>query len=110
MIYSLLEKQNVINVLVIVVRYFGGILLGVGPLSRAYQKSVKIAEEEVELVDYIPKLEFILHIDYNSEDDLRKVIEKTKSEIKYVEYGENITYIIKVSENDINLFSRYQKN
>ena len=35
-IFSLLEKQKIINTLVIVIRYFGGILLGVGPLSRAY--------------------------------------------------------------------------
>jgi len=35
-IYAMLEKENLVNILVVVVRYFGGILLGTGPLTRAY--------------------------------------------------------------------------
>ena len=110
MIYSLFEKQKLVNVLAVVVRYFGGVLLGAGPLSRAYLKSVKIAEEELEIIDYVSRLEIKLSIDYNSEDSLRKIIEKTNSDIINIEYGVNITYTIKVPENDIKLFSRYQKS
>ncbi len=42
-VYPLLDiinKQNKDNVLVIVVRYFGGTLLGTGPLTRSYSKVV----------------------------------------------------------------------
>ena len=35
---DVLKKNNLTNVLVIVTRYFGGILLGSGPLTRAYTK------------------------------------------------------------------------
>ena len=35
---EILEKQNLCNVLVVVTRYFGGIKLGAGPLTRAYAK------------------------------------------------------------------------
>ena len=35
-IYNLLEKKNIQNRLVVVVRYFGGVKLGAGGLARAY--------------------------------------------------------------------------
>lgn len=38
-ILTVITKQNLDNVLIIVVRYFGGIKLGAGPLTRAYLKS-----------------------------------------------------------------------
>jgi uncharacterized YigZ family protein len=42
-IYELLIKENITNICIVIVRYFGGILLGAGPLSRAYLNSAKEA-------------------------------------------------------------------
>ena len=50
-ILFLLNNHNLYNVLVIVTRYFGGTLLGKGGLIRAYAKSVKMALEDVEIVE-----------------------------------------------------------
>ena len=109
-IYSLLEKQNVVNTLVIVIRYFGGVLLGVGPLSRAYLKAVKSAEEKVHIVDYISKTVLEIEFGYNEEPEVKRIIESSKSEIIDTKYSENIVYVVKVPENDIKLFNRYQKS
>lgn len=38
-LYNLLEKKNLNNVLLVVVRYFGGTKLGIGPLTRAYSSA-----------------------------------------------------------------------
>ena len=38
-IYSVIEKNKLNNIIIIVVRYFGGIKLGAGGLFRAYSKS-----------------------------------------------------------------------
>lgn len=40
-IYEMLKKECISNVCIVIVRYFGGILLGAGPLSRAYLNSFK---------------------------------------------------------------------
>lgn len=46
-IYSILEKKNLDNSLVIVIRYFGGIKLGAGGLFRAYLKAAnEVTEKE----------------------------------------------------------------
>ena len=44
---SILQKNNLANVLIIVTRYFGGILLGTGGLVRAYSSSLLKAIEKL---------------------------------------------------------------
>ncbi len=107
-IYGLLEKQNIINTLVIVIRYFGGILLGVGPLSRAYLKAVKLAEENLEIIDYVKKTTVKLCFSYNEEPKVRNLIEKEEASIINTEYGDKVTYIISVLETKKDIFSKYE--
>lgn len=107
-IYALLEKQNVINTLVVVIRYFGGILLGVGPLSRAYLKAVKNAEENLDIVDYVPKTTIKIKCRYNEEPYLRDLIEKTEASIINVEYAENVIYNITIPKSKKDTFSDYE--
>lgn len=47
---EIIEKENLRNVLVVVTRYFGGILLGTGGLVRAYSDSLKEALSKATLV------------------------------------------------------------
>ena len=106
-IYSLLEKQKVINTLVIVIRYFGGILLGVGPLSRAYIKAVKLAEEQLDIVPYVQRIVINITCDYNEESMLRNLIEKVEANMLNSEYGERITHTISIKEEEKELFKSY---
>lgn len=38
---SLMDKNNINNYLIVIIRYFGGIKLGIGPLIRTYNNIVK---------------------------------------------------------------------
>ncbi len=100
MIYSLMEKQNIVSTLVIVVRYFGGILLGVGPLSRAYLKAVKDAEEKLEIVTYIPQKILEVECSYKDEPRLRNIILSSNADILNTEYAENVRYKLSINEFD----------
>ncbi len=95
-IYSLLEKENVINVLVIVIRYFGGILLGAGPLTRAYSTVAKEALAKCEKIPYIEYDEKNIVCEYKEEEQLKRtllnanciiqnIIRTDKVEIKYLQ-------------------------
>lgn len=44
-IYSIIEKNNLKNIVIFVVRYFGGVKLGAGPLIRSYIRSAKLSIE-----------------------------------------------------------------
>ena len=68
---ELIKKKNLHNVLVVVVRYFGGIKLGAGGLIRAYTNSGKTALDNAQVVEY----DFISKYKvYASYDNLNKVI------------------------------------
>ena len=50
---NILQKNNLCNILVIVTRYFGGILLGTGGLVRAYSETTKKAIENAQKIEMI---------------------------------------------------------
>lgn len=93
-IFSILEKENLINVLVIVIRYFGGILLGTGPLTRAYSTVAKEALAKCEKVKYVEYIKESLVCDYKEEETIKRqllnsnciiqeIVRTDKVEIKY---------------------------
>ncbi len=96
---NVLEKENLFNILVITVRYFGGIKLGAGGLIRAYTKSVTETLKNAEYIyleeGYKVKIEF----DYTLEKQINYIIGENNIIEKY--FDDKITYIINISKNNI---------
>ncbi|MBR3049190.1 MAG: YigZ family protein, partial [Bacilli bacterium] len=69
-ILNVLEKEDIINILVIVIRYFGGIKLGAGGLVRAYSKSVKEALSNTKLIELTTGYKVEIIFDYNNKKDI----------------------------------------
>ena len=63
---NILQKNNLSNVLIVVTRYFGGILLGTGGLVRAYSEALQKAIEECTLILKVSGIEMKLIVDYNN--------------------------------------------
>ncbi len=61
---EILKKNNLTNILVVVTRYFGGILLGAGGLVRAYSDSVSTALKKAEVYSIIELQKVLLSINY----------------------------------------------
>lgn len=105
---TLLQKNNLVNVLIVVTRYFGGILLGTGGLVRAYTDSSKQALEAAKIIElqYGEILEY--YIEYDEFEYFKYICEKNNIEIINTEYSNNIKAIIKLREEDKSLFSTYK--
>lgn len=105
---TLLQKNNLVNVLIVVTRYFGGILLGTGGLVRAYTDSSKQALESAKIIElqYGEILEYC--IEYDEFEYFKYICEKNNIEIINTEYSNNIKAIIKLKEEDKSLFSTYK--
>jgi len=85
-ILEVLKKNNIENVLIIVVRYFGGTLLGTGGLARAYSQSAKEAVEQAGLARRVDCAVFILTTDYSSYEKLKRIMEEhTVMDVKFTE-------------------------
>ena len=67
---NVLDKEEIINVLAVTVRYFGGINLGAGGLVRAYSKSVRDAILASEAVDVVKGYRMNVTISYDMQKNL----------------------------------------
>lgn len=62
-IYGILENANLINVILVVVRYFGGTLLGSGRLLRTYAKCAKETVDTAKILPVLKKAKYRIVID-----------------------------------------------
>ena len=95
---SILQKNNLKNVLVIVTRYFGGILLGTGGLVRAYSNSLLQAIEISKKVEKCYGQELKVVLDYNEFENFKYYCKNNKINIVDNQYLENIVCKIEVEE------------
>ena len=73
-IYGQLQSFNVTNVLVVVVRYFGGTKLGVGGLIKAYKNSAKLALENSIIIDKTIDKVFLIKFEYPEMNAIMRII------------------------------------
>ena len=87
---NILQKKDLVNVVAIVTRYFGGILLGTGGLVRAYSDVTQKAIDEAEKSEIKLGVEYEVKVDYSN-------LEK----LKYYARTNNINIINTEFQNDI---------
>jgi uncharacterized YigZ family protein len=95
-IFQHLEGKQLINVLVAVIRYFGGVKLGAGGLTRAYGNSAKRAIESAELIDYIEFITVTLTLDYAQLSQLDYQLKKLDGAIVKQDFSEHVQLLIKL--------------
>jgi len=96
---NLLKSNNLCNVVVIVTRYFGGILLGTGGLVRAYTDVTKQVIQKSEFVCKVQGVEIDLEIDYSSLEIFKYYCKNNDINIVNIEYSENISLKIEMESN-----------
>ena len=101
---NILQKTNLCNILVIVTRYFGGILLGTGGLVRAYSDVTLQAIESVEKQEFTEGKEFRIKLDYSELENLKYYARKNNMNITNTEYKEEIICNIEMKNEDVNKF------
>ena len=99
-ILNIIKSNNLQNVVIIVTRYFGGILLGTGGLTRAYSEAAGKVVEQSELIQKEPGMEVELEIDYNDNEKFKYYCQKNNVNIIKIEYTENILYKIELNEKE----------
>ena len=75
-IYGQIQSFEVTNILVIVVRYFGGVKLGVGGLVSAYKETAKMALENSEIIEKTIDIRYKIKFDYKDMNKVMRVIKE----------------------------------
>lgn len=91
---ALLKSANLKNVIIIVTRYFGGILLGTGGLVRAYTESAKNAIENAKIVYKDYGIQFEIEISYNNLKEILFICKNLDINIIKIEYQENVKLLL----------------
>ena len=103
---NILQKKDLVNVVVIVTRYFGGILLGTGGLVRAYSEVTQKAIEEANLIDITMGKEYEVKVDYSNLEKLKYYAKTNNISITKIEYLNEIICSIQIQNEDIEKFLR----
>lgn len=94
-ILDLIKKRDLDNVLVIVIRYFGGILLGAPGLVRAYSGVAKEALDNAVLAKYCIASEMVCRCSYSEYEKLRSLLERNDAYGISVEFAEDVSVSFK---------------
>lgn len=83
---NILQKNSLCNILVIVTRYFGGILLGTGGLVRAYSEACTQAIQNSNETDIHLGVEYKIKLEYGDFESFRYYCKKNNINISYIQY------------------------
>ncbi len=95
---NILKTNNLANVLIVVTRYFGGILLGTGGLVRAYSDSLLKAIEKSKKIEETIGIGLEVEIEYNNFEKFKYYCKNEQINIVETEYSEKIKCRIEMEE------------
>jgi len=112
-IYGQLQSFDVTNILVVVVRYFGGTKLGVGGLIQAYKTGAKLALGASKIIEKTIDEDFLLKFEYPEMNTVMRIVKDENLNITNQKMELNCEFTISVRKKDaeriFNLFDNTYK-
>lgn len=100
-ILNVLQHKAIGNCLLAVVRYFGGIKLGAGGLTRAYSGTAQAVVDNMMLSEFVPLILVIIETDFANESFARHVIENMHGVIQQVQYDKAVSLTVEIAEQSL---------
>ena len=100
-----INSNGLTNILIVVVRYFGGVLLGTGGLVTAYKEAAADAIRNAEIVERTVERYFKISFDYIYMNDVMKTVKETNAQISRQGYDQNCVLELSIRKNDADTLS-----
>ena len=101
-ILKAIQTKNLVECLVVVTRYFGGVKLGVGGLIRAYGGTASLALDKAEAIQVLTLKKYAFTIDYNLNDIVANYLRKENVRVVKLDYDLKVNYeVLFRSENEV---------
>lgn len=104
---NVLKKQELSNIIAIVTRYFGGIKLGAGGLTRAYSQAVAEALKEANIVEKHLIDVYDISLDYSFTKKFEHLLKVNAIDCINKEYSDQVTYRLYID--DLSFFDTIQE-
>ncbi len=105
-VLDVIKKSGVLDCVVVVTRYFGGILLGGGGLVRAYSHAAKIALEAAKIVTMEKCLCCSTQVPYNHYGRLNALIPQTGGVIEDSQFSDEVKVFFRIPKDRLTLLQR----
>ena len=106
-IFNVIDKENLFNTAIVVVRYFGGIKLGAGGLVRAYSKCASNLIDDSRKSLLLEGYECNISFKYDEISTIDNLVNSTKCKVIEKKFEEMVQYNLIISNGDIDKFSKY---
>ena len=108
-IYGQIQSFDVTDILIVVVRYFGGVKLGVGGLIKAYKTAAQMALENSKIVKRTIDEIFEIHFDYPEMNIVMRIIKENDLNITSQNLGLDCKIYISVRKKEAeDIFEKFQ--
>lgn len=97
-ILNQIKSKGVTNVLVAVVRYFGGTKLGVSGLINAYKEAAKESLDAAKIVTRVPTSNILIQFPHSSIGEVERVIRQNEYTISKQDFGIDCKWVIRVKD------------
>ena len=99
-IYGQIQSFEVTNILIVVVRYFGGVNLGIGGLINAYKTTAQLTLESSTIIEKTINIAFLVSFDYKNINTVMRIIKEKNLNITNQKLELNCQITISVRKND----------
>ena len=103
---DVLIKEGLTDVCVVTTRYFGGTLLGIGGLVRAYSHAAKLAVEAARILYMEPCVLLRVKLDYSLYGKLTYMLPEYGAVVKEADFAENVTLFIQMKQERQDAFAK----
>lgn len=103
-ILQMLEGQQLIQLCVGVIRYYGGINLGTGGLVRAYAGTAKMALDSAGFAPYVEMQQISLTVSYKQVDELNRELTKINGQVLDKTFDEAAHFVVKLPISQVQKF------
>jgi uncharacterized YigZ family protein len=109
-ILNTLLSRNLTNIIVVVVRYFGGTLLGVPGLINAYRTATELALNETKVIEKTVNDIYTILFDYQQMNDVMRIVKEESLEVLKQQFDNSCELTISIRKMQVNhTLDRIQK-
>ena len=98
---NIITSKKITNILVVVTRYFGGILLGTGGLVRAYTGAFQEALGKVKIIEKELGMLLKIIVTYSDLEKIKYYLKQNDIDIVKSEFNENVEVYVDITENKL---------
>ena len=88
---EVLKGSGITNIIVLIIRYFGGTLLGTGGLVKAYGDSTKLVLDGIQTEELVEKTPFSMTIGYEMYESTKRILASVNADSVKEDFGTEIT-------------------